>query len=84
MAENMEIMDAMDIDTKEQQFDEDIENIIDLLEEKSYFKVNKTKIFLLIYRTWLLNKIFAYRITWQITRLIRTLLKHHISRSFPS
>ena len=38
MAENMEIMDAMDIDTKEQQFDEDIENIIDLLEEKSYFK----------------------------------------------
>ncbi|MBR6799811.1 MAG: magnesium transporter, partial [Firmicutes bacterium] len=31
-------MDAMDIDTKEQQFDEDIENIIDLLEEKSYFK----------------------------------------------
>ena len=38
MAENMEIMDAMDIDTKEQQFDEDIENIIELLEEKSYFK----------------------------------------------
>ena len=38
MAENMEMMDAMDIDTKEQQFDEDIENIIELLEEKSYFK----------------------------------------------
>ena len=29
---------AMDIDTKEQRFDEDIENIIELLEEKSYFK----------------------------------------------
>ena len=29
---------AMDIDTKEQRFDEDIENILELLEEKSYFK----------------------------------------------
>lgn len=37
MAEYMET-DAMDIGTKEQRFDEDIENIIRLLEEKSYFK----------------------------------------------
>lgn len=31
-------MDAMDMDTKEQQFDEDIEKILALLEDKSYFK----------------------------------------------
>ena len=28
----------MDMDNKEQQFDEDVERIIELLEEKSYFK----------------------------------------------
>lgn len=37
MADYME-MDAMDMDTKEQQFDEDIERVLELLEEKSYFK----------------------------------------------
>lgn len=37
MADYME-MDAMDMDTKEQQFDEDIERVLEMLEEKSYFK----------------------------------------------
>lgn len=37
MADYMET-DAMDMDTKEQQFDEDIERVLELLEEKSYFK----------------------------------------------